>query len=232
MQPTSPSEHEEKALTLVERATGLTIRSQQDYEAAANVGRELRALYRDIELYWDGTDERPGPVAQAHRAWKTVCGKRKEMLDPIAAATAKLSNAISAYDQEQEERRKEAQRLLDEAARIQREKEIADALAAAKADGATKRELKQIEKQELAAPVSTPVVAAAPKPAGLSVPKPWDARLTNLMLLVKAIAAGKAPITLVHFDESMARRYAQSTKGTVEVPGVEFYQKAQVRYGR
>jgi len=235
-----------QALDLVEQASNLRIVNHEDYQSAVGVGRSLREIKERILQYWNGTDSEPGPIPKAYAAWKALTGKRAEMVDPIDQALSKLSLAITTYDNEQLRKQKEAQRKAEEEARLAREQEIAAELAAIKAAGAKKAELKAAEEAARAVPVVAQPVAVEVRPEGLSIQRPWKCRERaggHLLfiqhigkLLTSKVAAeqslGKALASCLTFNESQGNSLARGWKDTVIVPGLEFYQDAQTRYGK
>ena len=50
-----------------------------------------------------------------------------------------------------------------------------------------------------------------------------------MLALVRAVASDKAPLTLLQVDQKALKQYAQSTRGTMEVPGVVFEEKSSIR---
>lgn len=247
MQPTGIDTHQKQATELVVRAAELRITNQAEYETAAVIGRQLRDLKALIIEYWDGTKDNPGPVKKAYDAWKSLTTRRAEMVDPIDKQLARVSNLIGDYDREIERQRLANQREVEEEARRQRDAEIAAELAAAKAEGAKKAELKAMEQAARAVPVVAPVVAAPTRPDGLSIPKPWKCREQNtpdahFKLIIEAgrllsskspgdQAMGRTLASFLSFNESAANQVAKAWKNTVAVPGLEFYQDAQPRFG-
>lgn len=70
------------------------------------------------------------------------------------------------------------------------------------------------------------LVAASAEPvtlgAGVSTGTRWFAVVTDAKALIKAVLEGKAPANLVEVSDKNLQAYAKATKGTIEVPGVEF----------
>lgn len=241
--------HQQQATDLVVQAKELRITNAQDYETAVGIGRQLRDIKNAIIEYWDGTDESPGPIKRAYAAWKSLTVKRAEMVDPIEKAIQSVSGSIGTYDREQERKRQEAQRLLEEQARQEREAQIKAELEAAKAAGASAAERKEMKKAAESVPVVAPTVSAPEKPKGVSVPKTWKARLIRhnpqahfdlIEHVGKLLSSknatersqGKMLAGMIPFSEPAATAISKPWKGTVSVPGVEFYEDSSVRFGR
>lgn len=236
---------QQQATDLIVRARELRITNPAENEAAVGIGRQLREIKDAILNYWNGTPDKPGPVAKAYDAWKSLTAKRAEMVDPLQIAIDRVARAIVDYEAEQRRIAAEAQRKAEEDARLAREAEIAAELAAAKAEGAKKAELRAMEQSARAVPVAVPVVSAPAKPAGLSVPRTWKCkeapgqhfafiqevgRLLGSKLQAEQ-RLGRTLAQMLVLDESQANRFAKATNGTISIPGLEFYQDAQVRFG-
>ncbi len=154
----------------------------------------------------------------------------KAPIDFLQSGADVYEEKLLAYDRaqrrlEEEARRKAELEAANEKARLQREAE---------------RTAKQLEKKgeaEAAAEIrqsvpDVPVVPAyvAPvRPQGTSVVTTHKAQCTNLEALIKAVAGGTAPLTLLKCDESALNKYASATRGTIAVPGVRFYVEESVR---
>ena len=67
---------------------------------------------------------------------------------------------------------------------------------------------------------------------GITSATNWKGEVISLEALVKAIAAGKASITLVTPCEVAINQLARATRGTLEVPGIRFFSQPVVRAGR
>jgi hypothetical protein len=219
------------SVDMLKKADGLRITNTQEYEVAAEIGRAIKDIRRKIVVYWDGTNEEPGPCKLAHRTWKSTISKRDEMLKPLDRGTVQVDRVITDYDKEQERVAFEKQREADLEERRRQDELTKARLEAAKERSAPREELRQIKQEAKMQPVRTAPIRTV-KPDGVSVPKRWKGRVTNLKSLLAAVLQGKAPITLLKVDETALNQFAVVTKGTQPLAGVEFYPESQVRYGR
>ena len=73
-----------------------------------------------------------------------------------------------------------------------------------------------------------PVVRAAPKVAGIAIRTTWHAEVVNLLELVRAVAAGKAPLALLLPNLPAINAQARSLKGEARIAGVRVFSKADV----
>lgn len=62
-----------------------------------------------------------------------------------------------------------------------------------------------------------------PKVDGISYRDNWKGEGFDLIATIKAISEGKAPISIVRFDDIAINQLAKSTKGTIDYPGIKFY---------
>jgi len=146
-------------------------------------------------------------------------------------AEARLRREAEAAAQRERERLEREAR--EQADRVQRELQRAaesQRLAAAVAletqgdrDGAERL---------IAAPLVVPVVSPAPvfvprpvaptpKVEGVSFRDAFHAEVYDLLALVKAVAAGQAPLALLHVNTTALNGLARSLKGALVIPGVK-----------
>lgn len=179
----------------------------------------------------------------------------QKRLDDIALAEAEerrrkdaerveAENKIRREQEDAERKQKEA-----EIARLKKEgdKKAAERLAQekAKADADAKIRAEEDKKRAAAAAAAplvieqkTQVKEAAPTLAGATIGRVWGgeleggldpvAREAALRSLLEAIVARKAPIYLVMESATEIRKMGESTKGTVKVPGIRFFDKPRV----
>ena len=230
---------EAQATVLAQRIPLIAITDQASLEAAVEDRAEIKRRLARIE-------EVLGPICEdTYRAWKTAVAKRDGLKAPFLEADKAYSRAMGAYEQEQARLRHQAEelarrererleaeeraRVAAEQVRLRKEEEdrrLAEAsVAEARGDTETAERI-------IAAPIETPTVAprpvfvpvapVAPKPAaeGLSFRDNWTAEVTDLALLVKAIARGEAAITLVVANTTALNGLARSLKGALVLPGV------------
>ena len=66
---------------------------------------------------------------------------------------------------------------------------------------------------------------AAPKLDGISYRDNWVGEGLDLRRTIVAISEGKAPLSLVKFDDVAINQLAKSTKGSIVYPGINIYNK-------
>jgi hypothetical protein len=216
---------EDQAATVVDRARALKVIDQPSYDRAAERLLAVADLRRQI------TDHHEPIKRAAHAAWQQVIAAEKRLLDPVAEAERILKRAIGDYQAEQQ--RLEAARIAEAEAeaRRQAEEQRERELEAAEAQGA--------DAEEIAAMCNVPLIVEPPRveptfqPAkGVSMAANWKGEVTSLEVLVKAIAAGKANLVMVIPNDVAINQIARATRGTLQVPGIRFFNQATIRAGR
>jgi len=219
---------------LVAQAEALAITSQPEYERAATVLGSIKAYLAQVGETFD-------PICQAtDRSHKLAVAKRREHLEPGLRAEKIVKDRMGIYVVTEERRaREEAARLEREAReeetrRRAEERQAEETARLAEAEALEAAGMGHEALAVLSAPMPEPdpippppppTTIARPTASGISTPRTWKAKVVNFKALVSAIAAGNAPLTLVEVADSELRLYARSTKGTVSVPGVEFYEE-------
>jgi hypothetical protein len=75
---------------------------------------------------------------------------------------------------------------------------------------------------------SAALAVVTPEVSGLSIRTTRKARVTDLMKLVKAIVAGKAPLDCIEANEKYLNAMAKVSSGDSTIPGTEFYTESGV----
>ena len=220
--PQVGTELEKIAPTWAQTALAMPARitTETEYLKVVDLVKQGRQLERDIEEHHDPI------IKSAHHTHKVACEQKQKLLGPVARAVLFLKGLIGTWDVEQErKRREEQQRLQAEADRLalaERQRQI----DAAK-DAGNKKEARELAK----APVMVVPVAAPPpaaKAAGVSVSRPWKARVVSIKALCQAIGEGKVPMEFVEPNMSELNAEAKRKQARLAVPGVEAYQDVGV----
>lgn len=168
----------------------------------------------------------------------------------IKQSMTNYTNEQERLRREEEERRRKAleweQTLVDayaENARIN-----AELAAAATAAANTPEEREQAEatltaanqkvevarqEQAVAAAAPTPVVAVSvPKVSGIATKTTWRGECFDKMALIKAIAAGEVPHTLVDVNQTTLNQMARALKGAMTYPGCRAVEEKSIASSR
>lgn len=186
--------------------------SQDQYSGAGERLKGIMSLKKKVNETFDPI------ISKAHAAHKEAVLQKKNHEGPLIEAEGLYKRAMLGFQQEQERIRRETQAKLEEEARKEREKLEA---RAAKAEEKGKSE-KAEELRTQAATVPTPVVQIeTPRVSGVSTRETYKAEVTDLMLLVKAVAAGTVPLGAIEASTTFLNGQARLQKTALQYPGVK-----------
>ena len=224
------AELENKTLTLYEQATALTISDQPTYIAAGEVGKALKALEKEIVDHY-------APMKKAaHDAHKAITKKESDDLAPVKEAMDAVRKTMNAYAQEQERIRKEEERkaraAAEEAARKEREKLEAQALAAME-KGKEERAESLMEKAEAvyAEPVTVaPTIDKTIKTAAgnITQAKELQITVTDIKAFVAALVAQNSAMTMIDIKVGPLKAWVKAND-IEKFPGLMIKQTVGVR---
>lgn len=207
----------------------MKIDSQEVAElAAADLG-VVKAALKSLE------EERKtlkAPVIESGRRIDALFNRLKAKYEVAEETLKKAINEWQVSERlrlEQERKAREAA-MRAEQERIEAEARAAAELARAGGDEATAAEVEAAAEQTKAEVVAmTPTVQAAPqKLAGVSSREICKAEITDLMELVKAIAAGNASIELIQANTTEINRRARALKSEFTAPGIRVYSETSI----
>jgi hypothetical protein len=204
------TEFEQSALSVRDEAKTLVILDQQTYDAAAAKFNGVCALEKEITRHYAPMKE------AAHKAHKAVCDAERQILAPVQDAKRILSRMIGAWDDEQEQIRREEQRRLEAEAKRRSDEDALAAAIDAEQSGADAEEIEAV----LSSPAPIQKVAAAPT-YNKQVPtrESWSAEVVSLLTLVKAAAANPAYLCYLQANETALNGAARAQKNVFSVPG-------------
>lgn len=206
-------ELEVQTLSVPDRAKCLSIETNDQFMEAGELLRTIKGLRAEIDATFDPI------ISKAHEAHKEAIGQKKKVDAPLVEAEAILKPRIATYLREQERiRREEELRLRKQAEEEAARQQVAEA-ALLDDIGETDQANKILEEKPYVPPVVLP--RATPKVAGISVRETWSAQITSLPDLVRAVAAGRAPIQCLKADETFLNQQARSMKQALNWPGVK-----------
>ena len=207
---------------LVTLTTNYAITTAEQYAAGADLLKQVKAAQEKL-------DETSSPIVTPMKtALKALTDFFKAPAEKLTTAETVIKGAMKAYDKQQEDLRLKEQQRANEAARKEREK-LQERATKAAASGKTE---KAEYLQQAAMTVVAPVINRAPqKVAGISFRENWYAECTDLMALVKAIAAGQAPLSLVMANDKVLGSQARSLKKDFVAPGVRVWSDKNIAAG-
>lgn len=203
-----------RAVSVVEKdASAIVIKSQADYEAAAEFGRNIKAQAAKVTEFF-------APMKKAaHDAHKNICDREKEMLAPLAAAEKTLKKTMSDYIAEVERARRAEEERLRRIAQAEAEKRMQEAIAAAENGNEAGAE-EAFEDAQAAEQAATMVTLEANKPKADGVAYKTDYEIVG-------IDASKVPVSVAGIeirpvDTAAVMRLIRMSKGNIKIDGVEF----------
>lgn len=198
-------------------AAEIVVRDAESYQMAGETWKSLTALEKKIKAYWEED------VSSALKLHRSLVAKRDAMLIPVGEQKNSLRLGMKTFEDEQERiRRAEQARLEEEARKAAEEAALAQAVAL-EMNG---------HKAAAEAVISAPVVAPAvyvqkttPTGFGNATRRVWGAEVTDLMALVKAVAAGQVPIQAIEANSVFLNQQARALKSALQYPGVRAVEK-------
>jgi len=237
----------------------IVIKTSEDYTNAAGLSKTIKGFIKQIKEQLDPDIEKANALHKSLTAKRgsyllplekslKVLGVKilehdaeqerirqeaQRKLDEIARKEREKQEAAAREQRQKEEDARKAQELLEQQAREatdEKEKKRLEAEAAAKQKeaekAAQKAEIKEIKADSVVAAVAQ---SNAIKIKGMSIPDNWTAEITDLSALVKAVAAGTAPIIFIAADMTVLNKQAKAVKNTLSYPGVKFVNKPILR---
>ncbi len=229
-----------KAQSALDSACDFVIDSQTLFEVASDDLKQVKALQKEVE---EKRTSITGPINQAVKAVNDLFRQPKEYLEK---AEATLKRAMVSWTSEQQRLAAIARAEAEAAARAERERLAAlereqqeaarkaqqeaqtasaagDHAAASAAQAAAQAAEQQAAVTAATAQVITirPTVEPAAKVSGISERMIYSAEVTDLAALVKAVAAGLAPIDCLQPDVKFLNAQARAFKKPGDLyPGV------------
>ena len=215
-------EVEKQVLTIDVKARELSIESQNSYNMANEFLKTIKTLQTKIK---DTFSPMKKKASDAH---KEICLQETRQLELPLKAEALVKSKMLEWMQIQEEIRFKQEAKLQARA----EKERQEALAKAEAARANGKESRAERYEEKAANIIAPQLAPTIDTGGAGIRKYWSAEVVDLMLLVKAIADGRASIMAVEPNMPFLNKQAEMLKETFNFPGIKAVSRDGLVSGR
>ena len=190
----------------------LTISTNAEYLDACELAKTIKLLRAEIDATFD-------PVIQkAYAAHKEAVATKRKFDGPLNDAEAIVKARIGHWLEERERKDQEEELRLQKLAQDAEEQRQLEAAAMLDDLGETAEANKLLEETVLAPPVI--LAPSTPKVAGVSMTARYSAEVTNLLELVKAVAAGKAPLQCLKADTVFLNAQARAMRQALSYPGV------------
>jgi hypothetical protein len=223
-----------EALSWPDRARALVVTDAGSYVAAGQLLLGIKALSQKADATFDPN------IKLWNDGHKAALSMKAEIKAPLIEAEKIIKAGLVSYDQEQQRKQREAQRLADEQARAERERAALEHAAALELEGALYgdtgmlAEATQIIEETIQAPA--PPVALVPKEtpkvAGIAMRTDWTAVCDDLAALVKFIAIHPEHANLVQFNQTAGNQLARSQRERMKIPGLRAVPTQRVAAGR
>lgn len=217
-------ELENQALSFPDRAKALTIKTDAQYVEASEMLKAIKGLRAEVDATFDPI------ISKAHEAHKEAIAQKRKVDAPFVEAEGILKPRIAAYLAEQDRIRKEEEMRQQKLAQEEAERQqLADA-SLLDDIGETALANEMLKDKPYVPPVVLP--RTTPKVTGISQRETWSATVTSLMDLVKAVAAGKAPIQCLQANTVFLNQQARSMKQALNWPGVRAVSDSNIAASR
>lgn len=166
---------------VLEKARAIKVKTEDDWNGAGDFLKEIKKVQ-------DTIDDKLNPIIKEQRsALKLQTDLKKEMRAVPDEAETIVKGEMSGYAARMREIRQEQERKRLAKAQEKADKEKQERLEQLKKDGATKKEIKEEEKEEaVAEPAETK--RATPKNEGVTTRQVWSAEVTDTDALIKFVA--------------------------------------------
>jgi len=204
----------ENMMAVVKSARSLVVADDISYQMAAATLKLVFERKKQVQNYWKE------PKESAAKSHKVICAKEKEMLNPLTDAEGLLKKSMGDYSMKLEAKRRVEAAEIERLKKTERDRFLADAIAAEQTGDVITVEtsLMMAEMVEDMKAVSTS--KAMPKADGISIRKTWKARVIDDSKVPSHVVG----VCIRPVDMSALNNLARMTKGTAEIPGVEFYE--------
>ncbi len=205
---------------LISQSQSLVISTELGYSNAVEVCKDIKIKISAIEKYW-------GPLkTNAFQAHKDICSKEKELLKPYVDAETGIKNKMVAWQRKIAE---EASLLREEQERYRKDEEsrLMELAVKAAAEGHEEHSEFLVEQAQ---EMHTAVFKQADqvKVSGSAVKTTWKARVTNADIVPISFAGA----VIRPVDTKVLDGLAKVSKGTMVIPGVEFFEDISVSVSR
>lgn len=231
---------EQQTTRIAEIAKVFRVTDAATMEEAGKLTSAIVSLQTQVKETFD-------PVVEAaHKLHKTALLSRSKHLDPLIAAETHLKAEGRKYFVAQEQKRREEeerQRKLAEQARLEVERQKAEAERKQRESDELLRKAAEAEQQgklETAETLLAKAVEAAPPPVTPALRAPAPIPLPPIQTKVEGLGSRKVwkwrcadldqvPRPYLMLNEKLLNSLATSTKGSQQIPGIEFYQDVEMR---
>lgn len=208
-----------EASSIEQKAQNVVVSSDAEYSAAGELTKSVKQMQKKVEEYWE-----PMRVS-SKKAYDDILAHKKAMLDPLKAAEAILKSKMGDYLMDKERKRLAQEEMMRKLAEQEMNRKIEEATKAEASGDAAEAEYAMAEAEVLEeASFGRSVISQAPKAQGVSRSKTWK---------ITGIDSSKVPVTfggieIRPVDEKAVMRLIKASKGTVQIPGVQYEESVSI----
>lgn len=188
--------------------------TQDDYLKAAALRFGAKELIAEIDATWDPL------IAESDSHTKSLRSTKRGFREPLEQAIHRIDVAMQIFELEQKRLAALAEaQIADDVVAAAKEERAAEVNKLARLGYV--QESIQLDQKPIETPLVPIVPVKVPKVEGLSTRTLWSAEVTDLMALVKAVAAGKVPIEALQPNMTVLNTLAVAARSTLAIPGVK-----------
>lgn len=201
--------------------TTMVVNTTEDYEKAADLAKSVKQMKKNVTDYWE-------PVRVATKnAYDEVLARKKAMLTPLDTAERLLKSKMSAFVAEAERKEKQREAELRRLAAEEMDKKLEEAAEAEKNGDEVGVEFAMTQAeimQEAATTILPKKNVSTPKVSGVSTSKAWRiTSIDNSKVPTKIMGTMIRPV-----DEKAVMALIKASKGTIEIPGIEYEETVSI----
>jgi len=217
MDATIEEQLEKSGAAAVQTAKAFKITSQDDYEQGAKYLTGIKTRMKQITEYWKPAKE------AADKAHKQLVAKEKQMLEPLKEAEGIIKRTMLNHQQAVERARREAEA---EARRRQEEEaqRLLEQAVQAEEKGDDQQAAINMAMAEMVSEMPAAPVIQTPTAQGTSIRKTWKAKVVD----EKLVPAYFNGMELRTINMAVLNSLAKTTKGTMQIPGIQFYEDSSL----
>lgn len=207
---------EKEVPDVIAQAQNILVTNNEQETKAVEFLKTIKTMQKEVNETFDPI------VEKAHAAHKEATAQRNKFLNPLLEAEKRIKSMVSNFRLEMERKRLEQERKLREEAERKAEAERQKLQKQAEKAAAKGNEEKAAELQARREMVQAPTIVVEKKTTkqeGMAVKTVWKARITDANLVPREYCIP---------NEKLIDSIAKSTKGTLKVAGVEFYEDSVV----
>ena len=199
------------------------VTTPEELEEANNAGRVLQVSTKEVELFYK-------PLKQQVDAFKApLLMHEKEFAGPLDQEKRRLGSLITSYQQEQQRKREEAERIAREAAEAAAREEALNRAVEIEATEGKEAAEQFLEEPIMAAPVVIQQEAPV-RMAGQVGKTVYKCIVTDVKALLRAVAEGKAPMQCFSLDQGWLDRKAGLDKEGFDLPGCKLDKQTSTHF--